>query len=81
MFCSSASLTGAICSWGGSEEGRSPLASYLGQEIRPQRGGQEGNLGHRLCDAIVQRHGHCVPEGNHAALEELVVIGGEGIGG
>src|SRR6266849_3194883 len=53
----------------------------LRQELRPQSGGQEGDLGHRLRDAIIQSHGHGLPEWDHAALDELFVIGGEGIGG
>ena len=41
---------------------------------------EERDLGHGLSDLVLEGHGHRLAEGHHAPLEELVVVGGQGIG-
>ena len=41
---------------------------------------EDRDLRYRLRDVVVRGHGHRLAKRDHRALEELVVVGGEGIG-
>ena len=52
----------------------------LRQDLQLESGGEERDLGHRLRDPVVERHGDGLAERHHAPFEKLVVVRDQGIG-
>src|SRR6266700_752626 len=59
-----------------------PMAAreQLWADAQLERRGEQRDLGHRLRDPVVERHGDRLAKRDHAPLEELIVVGGQGIG-